>query len=200
MEDHLLRSPGSLYQNMVQMSTIHGNNLAGLCPNSEYPSTDPTDPFRHGFVPTTQANNGNMEGHHSVYDHMPSSGTYQPVQQLDMAVPVQMPQYDVTRSRHVLQQFPFPAQLPSTNDSGLIRNQGSSNRDQNRHQRLDSFRCGWSGCHYDRPFRRKVDLMRHIEGQHVSPSSYRCAWCQRTFNRRDNLGEHRRRVHGVFGL
>ncbi|OOF97224.1 hypothetical protein ASPCADRAFT_206047 [Aspergillus carbonarius ITEM 5010] len=132
MEDHLPQSSGSLFQDMVHLTTIHGYNLTGLFPNSEHPFTDAADPFRHGFVPTTRASNGTMEGHHSVYNHISCSGAYQPVQQLDMTVHAQMTQYDATRSHHALQQFPFTTQTPPTNNGSLMGHQGTSNRDQSR--------------------------------------------------------------------
>ncbi|KAJ5999422.1 hypothetical protein N7451_007232 [Penicillium sp. IBT 35674x] len=62
-----------------------------------------------------------------------------------------------------------------------------------------SFRCDWEGCAYKGTFRRKADLNRHTETQHVFPRAYRCpiSGCERAFNRGDNLHGHLESVHGV---
>ncbi|KAF9892673.1 hypothetical protein FE257_001075 [Aspergillus nanangensis] len=56
-------------------------------------------------------------------------------------------------------------------------------------------RCGWIGCTHRGTFGRKPELMRHIELIHVSPGSEQCSICGKFFNRKDNLGEHVRRMH-----
>ncbi|GAB1200297.1 hypothetical protein APSETT444_009667 [Aspergillus pseudonomiae] len=64
-------------------------------------------------------------------------------------------------------------------------------------RRDDTIKCEWKGCTYTGLFARKAELKRHVETQHISPSSHECPepTCMRTFNRRDNLDEHLRRTH-----
>ncbi|KAJ5697579.1 hypothetical protein N7488_011263 [Penicillium malachiteum] len=59
------------------------------------------------------------------------------------------------------------------------------------------FKCKWEDCRYPGVFARKAVLMRHIETQHVTPKSFECPdkLCDRSFNRKDNMEEHWRRVH-----
>jgi hypothetical protein len=57
--------------------------------------------------------------------------------------------------------------------------------------------CKWAACNYSGSFRRAADLMRHLKTTHVSPGSYVCpaADCHKSFNRKDKMDEHVRRVH-----
>ncbi|PYH90955.1 hypothetical protein BO71DRAFT_62639 [Aspergillus ellipticus CBS 707.79] len=55
--------------------------------------------------------------------------------------------------------------------------------------------CMWQGCTYGRPFRRIDDLMRHIRSTHVCRQSLQCFACGKSFNRKDNLTDHRMRIH-----
>lgn len=57
--------------------------------------------------------------------------------------------------------------------------------------------CGWKNCENPGPFTRKAVLMRHIDTQHISPRDFVCSFelCGKSFNRKDNLDEHLRRVH-----
>ncbi|KAK2790847.1 hypothetical protein FQN53_008671 [Emmonsiellopsis sp. PD_33] len=59
------------------------------------------------------------------------------------------------------------------------------------------YKCGWKHCRYTGVFRRKPELMRHIETKHVSPGSYQCPErvCTKSFNRIDNMKKHVERVH-----
>ncbi|KAL2835929.1 hypothetical protein BJY01DRAFT_252242 [Aspergillus pseudoustus] len=58
-------------------------------------------------------------------------------------------------------------------------------------------RCKWEGCDYTGGFRRTHDLKRHVLTQHIEPRSHECPeyGCGMSFNRRDNLRWHLRRVH-----
>ncbi|KAL2841315.1 hypothetical protein BJX68DRAFT_271192 [Aspergillus pseudodeflectus] len=58
-------------------------------------------------------------------------------------------------------------------------------------------RCKWEGCDYSGGFRRTHDLKRHVLTQHIEPRSHECPeyGCGMSFNRRDNLRWHLRRVH-----
>ncbi|KAF9885543.1 hypothetical protein FE257_012749 [Aspergillus nanangensis] len=60
-----------------------------------------------------------------------------------------------------------------------------------------SFVCRWEGCCYTGAFRRKADLLRHLETIHISPQSFACLarGCHRMFNRRDNMRQHLFRRH-----
>ncbi|KAL4914425.1 hypothetical protein BDW62DRAFT_190313 [Aspergillus aurantiobrunneus] len=59
--------------------------------------------------------------------------------------------------------------------------------------------CEWKGCESTRKFKRPHDLERHVKTQHIFPGSYKCPECPKTFNRRDNCEEHRRRRHPGSG-
>ncbi|KAJ5501182.1 hypothetical protein N7453_005999 [Penicillium expansum] len=58
------------------------------------------------------------------------------------------------------------------------------------------FKCGWNGCLSTKSFGRLNVLWRHIETQHLLPGAYKChrEGCGKSFNRKDNLGEHVLRV------
>ncbi|PYH67942.1 uncharacterized protein BO88DRAFT_405888 [Aspergillus vadensis CBS 113365] len=58
-----------------------------------------------------------------------------------------------------------------------------------------NLRCGWTDCTARSTFNRWEDLSRHIKTIHVFPASYVCRFCDRTFNRKDNLVEHQLRTH-----
>ncbi|KAL6233778.1 hypothetical protein BDW75DRAFT_214341 [Aspergillus navahoensis] len=59
--------------------------------------------------------------------------------------------------------------------------------------------CRWEGCTYTRDFGREFELLRHIRLIHIRPRRYPCPVSPgcRAFNRKDNLVEHLRRIHGV---
>ncbi|KAJ5701784.1 Zinc finger C2H2 [Penicillium malachiteum] len=59
------------------------------------------------------------------------------------------------------------------------------------------FECGWKNCQKPGPFTRKSVLKRHIDTLHISPRSFVCPseHCGKSFNRKDNLDDHFRRVH-----
>ncbi|PKY00309.1 hypothetical protein P168DRAFT_293591 [Aspergillus campestris IBT 28561] len=56
-------------------------------------------------------------------------------------------------------------------------------------------RCEWKDCRYSGTFRRKAELLRHVDTIHVNPQSFKCQRCASTFNRKYNLKDHSRRVH-----
>ncbi|PWY69644.1 hypothetical protein BO94DRAFT_294715 [Aspergillus sclerotioniger CBS 115572] len=56
-------------------------------------------------------------------------------------------------------------------------------------------RCGWKDCPTKSPFSRWEDLSRHIKTIHVFPQFYVCPFCDKSFNRKDNLHEHMSRPH-----
>jgi uncharacterized C2H2 Zn-finger protein len=58
-----------------------------------------------------------------------------------------------------------------------------------------TLKCAWPGCRSS--FRRKADLIRHVNSQHFPAHSYRCTveGCTRTFYRRDKLRDHERHSH-----
>lgn len=62
----------------------------------------------------------------------------------------------------------------------------------------EPFQCKWKDCRSTQSFGRLNVLWRHIETQHLFPGAYKChrEGCGRSFNRKDNLGEHALRVHG----
>ncbi|KAL4888238.1 hypothetical protein BDV59DRAFT_188977 [Aspergillus ambiguus] len=64
-------------------------------------------------------------------------------------------------------------------------------KSKSSNQRLQ---CGWKDCDYNGTFRRKAELLRHIDSKHVDPRAHKCTSCGKTFNRRDNLKQHLR-VH-----
>jgi hypothetical protein len=61
------------------------------------------------------------------------------------------------------------------------------------------FSCQWAGCTSGVSFHRRSDLRRHVEAYHLQPHSHICdaGGCRRTFNRKDNLQDHVRRVHSI---
>ncbi|KAJ5116748.1 hypothetical protein N7456_001096 [Penicillium angulare] len=61
-----------------------------------------------------------------------------------------------------------------------------------------ALKCRWEGCQYVGTFGRSTELKRHVETQHISPNSFKCAVpeCGKSYNREDNLNSHVWRVHG----
>jgi hypothetical protein len=62
---------------------------------------------------------------------------------------------------------------------------------------VNPMRCHWPGCRYAGSFSKKGQLTRHVKTQHISPKSFGCSepGCGKAFHRKDNLGEHIRRIH-----
>ncbi|KAL2843471.1 hypothetical protein BJX68DRAFT_244031 [Aspergillus pseudodeflectus] len=60
-----------------------------------------------------------------------------------------------------------------------------------------AFKCKWRGCTYTGTFSRPAQLKRHVDTQHINPGSFACQvpGCAKTFNRKDNLGVHSRKMH-----
>lgn len=81
-----------------------------------------------------------------------------------------------------------------------VRSQGSRAypRPHKAEASAEPFECKWKGCQSTKSFGRLNVLWRHIETQHLFPGAYKChrEGCGRSFNRKDNLGEHALRVHG----
>ncbi|RMZ39659.1 hypothetical protein AFCA_002547 [Aspergillus flavus] len=73
----------------------------------------------------------------------------------------------------------------------------NNNRESRRNQQLAQ-RCRWEGCTSTRCFNREADLLRHVRYIHIAPQSYQCDvnGCFKSFNRGDNLKDHKLRVHG----
>ncbi|KAI9370384.1 hypothetical protein BJX61DRAFT_515715 [Aspergillus egyptiacus] len=59
------------------------------------------------------------------------------------------------------------------------------------------FQCAWAGCTYNGTFGRKAELMRHLDNYHIDPRCHKCPSCGRVFKRKDNLREHRLRIHSL---
>ncbi|CEL08218.1 hypothetical protein ASPCAL11369 [Aspergillus calidoustus] len=60
-----------------------------------------------------------------------------------------------------------------------------------------SLKCEWRGCTYTGTFSRPAQLKRHADTQHIYPGSFVCpvSGCDKTFNRKDNLGVNLRQMH-----
>ncbi|CAP80442.1 hypothetical protein E8E15_010240 [Penicillium rubens] len=90
------------------------------------------------------------------------------------------------------------SQLKNTSNS-YAKGKRASGRNQGRQQKQEkaqwSFQCHWKDCTYRDTFSGKPALMRHIDTQHVNPRSFYCPSCPMSFNRKDNMTEHRGRVH-----
>ena len=63
----------------------------------------------------------------------------------------------------------------------------------NEKRKRACFLCPHPDCAGKRSFARREHLARHVKAKHEE-QSYRC-WCQKAFNRKDNLIQHCRRVH-----
>lgn len=93
----------------------------------------------------------------------------------------------------------FPNQIESSFEQGLTRNpevdQPNGTTGTPHHE--EAYRCRWEGCQYIGTFGRSTELKRHVETQHISPSSFKCIVpeCGKSYNREDNLNSHVWRVH-----
>ncbi|OJJ29861.1 hypothetical protein ASPWEDRAFT_188278 [Aspergillus wentii DTO 134E9] len=91
---------------------------------------------------------------------------------------------------------------PSFNSAGVTHPNIESEQQESAEQlqpeqHPDGYKCRWEGCRYKRNFRRCIELDRHVRTIHIFPRSYHCNVdrCTRSFNRKDNLKEHKIRVH-----
>ncbi|KAJ6128698.1 hypothetical protein N7471_009915 [Penicillium samsonianum] len=86
-----------------------------------------------------------------------------------------------------------------TGSDSYVKGKRASGRNQGRQQRQKkphrSFQCHWKDCTYRDPFSGKPALLRHIDTQHITPRSFDCPSCNKSFNRKDNMTEHLGRVH-----
>ncbi|KAJ5494205.1 hypothetical protein N7463_010292 [Penicillium fimorum] len=88
------------------------------------------------------------------------------------------------------------APAPNGNHIDIIQKDLISGRSQVTKQGdCNTFQCHWTDCKYRGMFSRKNVLMRHIKTQHVTPRSFDCPRCARSFGRKDNMREHMGRVH-----
>ena len=57
--------------------------------------------------------------------------------------------------------------------------------------------CEHPGCTYDRPFRSRSDVNRHMQSKHVHTQSFTCNFpsCSSAFTRKDKLDLHTRKEH-----
>ncbi|PLN82657.1 hypothetical protein BDW42DRAFT_166344 [Aspergillus taichungensis] len=65
------------------------------------------------------------------------------------------------------------------------------------------FRCEWKDCRYSGTFKRKAELIRHVNTIHIDPQTFNCPveGCDSTFkNRKYNLKNHLRQVHNIASL
>ncbi|KAL2825448.1 hypothetical protein BDW59DRAFT_72829 [Aspergillus cavernicola] len=95
---------------------------------------------------------------------------------------------------------------PSLSPSPLqvVQSVIDEHRDPQQHPHTSSpskpvLECKWEGCTCTRHFTRESELLRHIRYIHLNPRQYTCPinlHCK-PFNRKDNLREHMRRVHGA---
>ncbi|KAE8332893.1 hypothetical protein BDV39DRAFT_199896 [Aspergillus sergii] len=74
----------------------------------------------------------------------------------------------------------------------------ASNHQEGRRNQQLAQRCRWEGCTSTKWFNREAELLRHVKTIHIAPRSYRCNidGCFKSFNRGDNLKDHKLRVHG----
>ncbi|KAK6837542.1 hypothetical protein RU639_001425 [Aspergillus parasiticus] len=74
----------------------------------------------------------------------------------------------------------------------------ASNHQEGRKNQQPAQRCRWEGYTSTKWFNREAELLRHVKTIHIAPRSYRCSvdGCFKSFNRSDNLKDHKLRVHG----
>ncbi|PYI09416.1 hypothetical protein BO78DRAFT_38605 [Aspergillus sclerotiicarbonarius CBS 121057] len=173
------RQPGGDVQTIRQPLTYQH-----MVPANFHFGTD----FFCGNSPQVNASHGMVEiGHSTITAHGPSrydgdffdthpSASFQDAQ---IAVP----------GSSSIEEF-FP---PSSANPGYI---SSGPRFESR-KNQPKLRCEWKDCVYKNVFNRPADLIRHLKTMHVTPHSFRCdiQGCNKTFSRKDNLMEHKLRVH-----
>lgn len=95
------------------------------------------------------------------------------------------------------QREPFNAASFAQDSTGSVQSGESWGENMESPRR---FRCEWKGCTSRSTFRRKAELLRHIQTIHVSPSAYACPEpdCTRSFARKDRLQSHMMRRHDHF--
>ena len=78
-----------------------------------------------------------------------------------------------------------------------LRNKRSDSSYSSSRPEVGVFKCTQEGCKYMGTFKRKAELMRHVNSIHKSPHSYICPdkGCSKPFNRKDNLRQHVMRRH-----
>ncbi|CAG8906600.1 unnamed protein product [Penicillium egyptiacum] len=60
---------------------------------------------------------------------------------------------------------------------------------------IGGLKCSWKEC--TSAFSTKGSLARHIRWLHVNPSSFLCPFCDKCFNREDNLEDHLSKYHRI---
>jgi uncharacterized Zn-finger protein len=92
-------------------------------------------------------------------------------------------------------------ELPSRGMSpDFLRGSSSTNCSESTNATISGplpLRCYWPACTYTGTFSKKGQLTRHVNTKHISPGSFECPQlgCGKAFDRKDNLGEHMRRIH-----
>ncbi|KAB8217993.1 hypothetical protein BDV33DRAFT_131518 [Aspergillus novoparasiticus] len=92
----------------------------------------------------------------------------------------------------------LPTLLVEPQSMGVQQETSANNNRESRRKQQLAQRCRWEGCTSTRCFNREADLLRHVRYIHIAPRSYQCDvdGCFRSFNRGDNLKDHKLRVHG----
>lgn len=131
------------------------------------------------------------------HDRMFSEGRYRPESNThplagDGVPSMQLPSLGPSDVQPTPQQTVKPCSSRTSTRPGLTRVKIPASRVPER-----LFRCEWRNCRYSGTFKRKAELLRHVDTTHVNPRSFKCPVerCGSTFNRKYNLKDHLGRIH-----